>query len=66
MSHLNSQPKASLAMSAPIALLKGALKEEADVLLDASGIEEVAYDELDMTFEAINRERWKRGDKPLI
>ncbi|NLG10552.1 MAG: IS30 family transposase, partial [Coriobacteriaceae bacterium] len=66
MSHLNSQPRASLAMSTPISLLKGALKEEADVLLDALGIEEVAYDVLDMTVEAINRERRKRGDKPLI
>ena len=66
MSHLNSQPRASLAMSTPISMLKGALKEEADVLLDALGIEEVAYDVLDMTVEAINRERRKRGDKPLI
>ena len=66
MSHLNSQPRASLAMSTPIALLKGALKEEADILLDALGIEEVAYDVLDMTVEAIDSGRRERGEDPLI
>ena len=42
------------------------LGDSADVLMDALGIEEIPYEELDMTVSALNRERIERGLDSLL
>lgn len=66
MSHLNSEPRASLLGATPLSLLKATLKEDAGTLMDALGIEEISYKQLDMTYSAINKERVTRGLDPIL
>jgi IS30 family transposase len=65
MSHLNSEPRASLMGLSPLAMLRAADRGAADALAGALGIEEVPYGELDMTVRALNRARAGRGLPPL-
>lgn len=66
MSQLNSEPRPSMAFMAPARALLTAYGEDGRALLDALGIEELAYGELLLDVGAINRARAERGDKPLI
>lgn len=66
MSHLNSEPRASLLGATSLSLLKATLKEDAGTLMDALGIEEISYKQLDMTYSAINKERVTRGLDPIL
>lgn len=65
MSHVNSQPRASLMGLSPLAITKAAMGEDACALLDALGIEEVAYEDLNLTFALLIEIRRERGDEPL-
>lgn len=65
MSQLNSEPRPSLMGLSPIAMLKAADPEAAAALADALGIEEVPYEELNLTIDAINQDRKERGLLPL-
>lgn len=60
MSQLNSEPRSSLMNMPPTAMLKAADPEGADALMAALGIEEIPYEELDLTIGAIDRDR-RRG-----
>lgn len=53
MSHLNSEPKASLLGANPLSVLKAMLGEKAEELMEALGIEEIPYKSLDMTYNAL-------------
>lgn len=66
MSHINSEPRGCLAWLRPIDVFRAAFPEEAQVLLDAFGIEEVPAGKLDLTPSCIERAREERGDAPLI
>ena len=65
MSQLNSEPRRSLLGASPIALLKAAVPGS-EGLLDALGVREVPYGELEMTPGALGRERAERGLPPLL
>lgn len=65
MSHLNSEPRASLMGLSPIGALKAAMPEEAEALTSALGVREVPYGELDLTPRALNAARAERGLPPL-
>lgn len=65
MSHLNSQPRPSLMGLSPLAMLRAADPEAAEALMDALGIEEVPFERLDMTINAIDADRAERGLAPL-
>lgn len=54
MSQLNSEPRPSLGGMCAI-----------DMLLAALGVEKVPYGELNMTAEAIEADRRRRGEGPL-
>lgn len=66
MSHINSEPRGCLAWLRPIDVFRATFPEEAQVLLDAFGIEEVPAGKLDLTPSCIERAREERGDAPLI
>lgn len=66
MSHLNSQPRPSLGGMCAIDMLRAALGQDADELLDAFGIEKIAYEDLLMSVKAIEAERRNRGEEPLM
>ena len=66
MSHLNSEPRPALGGMCAIDMLLAALGEDGRGLLDALGIEKVPFDELDMTVEAIEADRRRRGEGPLV
>lgn len=66
MSQLNSEPRPSLPGLSPLAMLEAADPEAAAALADALGIEEVPYEKLDLTIDAIDHDRKKRGLPPLI
>lgn len=57
MSQLNSEPRPSLLGMSPIAMPKAAMPREAEELMDALGMREVPYDELDLTPRALNAAR---------
>lgn len=63
MSHLNSEPRASLMGLSPLAM-RAAAPADAAALMGALGIEEVPYNSLDMTVRAINGARAKRRLPP--
>lgn len=66
MSHVNSNPRASLGGKSPIQMLRFVYGEEdADALLGAFGIREVGRDELMLKPEILDIERAKRGEPPL-
>ena len=66
MSQLNSEPRPSLGGMCAIDMLLAALGADGRELLDALGVEKVAYEELDMTLEAIEAARRGRGEGPLV
>lgn len=66
MSQLNSEPRPSLGGMCAIDMLLAALGGDGRELLDALGIEKVAYEELNMTLEAIEADRRRRGEEPLV
>lgn len=61
MSQMNSQPRPSLMGLSPAAALGALLGEAAEGLFDALGIEQIPYEDLDLTMRAIERERKERG-----
>ena len=65
MSHVNSEPRGALGFATPVAIFRAMLGEEAAVLLDALGVEEVPLEGLDLTPGLIARARAERGDAPL-
>lgn len=66
MSQLNSEPRPSLMGATPVSLLRAAAPEEAGALLDAYGIREVPYGELELSPRALGAERAERGLPPII
>lgn len=66
MSQLNSEPRPSLGGMCAIDMLLAALGADGRELLDALGVEKLAYEELDMTLEAIEAARRERGEGPLV
>lgn len=66
MGQLNSEPRPSLMGLSPLAMLKAADPEAAAALAEALGIEEVPYEKLNLTIDAINRDRKERGLPPLF
>lgn len=65
MSHLNSEPRPSLAGMSPIRMLEAAYGKLALALMDALGIEEVPYEKLEMSVAPLNRDRAARDLAPL-
>lgn len=65
MSHMNSQPRPSLMGLSPLAMMRAAMPAAAEALMCALGIEEIPYEKLDMTANAINADRESRGIAPL-
>jgi len=65
MSQVNSQPRPVLGGLTPIAAFRAMLGDDAGTLLDALGVEELAYEELMLSPEAVNRARAERGEAPL-
>lgn len=66
MSQLNSEPRPSLGGMCAIDMLLAALGSDGRELLDALGVEKVPYEELNMTVEAIEADRRRRGEEPLV
>lgn len=64
-SNVNSEPRPSLMGLSPLAMLRAADPALADALAEKLGICELPYGELDLTLEAVNRERARRGLAPL-
>lgn len=66
MSHVNSNPRASLGGKSPIQMLRFIYgDEEARELLDALSIREIPRDGLMLKPEILNIERALRGEAPL-
>jgi IS30 family transposase len=65
-SNVNSEPRPSLMGISPLAMLRAANPAVADALHSSFGICELPYAELDLTLDAVNRERAARGLKPLV
>ncbi len=66
MSHVNSNPRASLGGKSPIQMLRFVYgDDDANALLDAFGIYGVNRDELTLKPEILDIERAKRGEPPL-
>ena len=66
MSQPDSEPRPSLGGMTPTRMLEAAYGPLADALLDALGIEEIPYGALDLTMEAVEHARTKRGEAPLV
>jgi len=66
MSHLNSEPRPSLMGLTPLAMMRLALPKETEKLTCVLGIEDISYAELDLTVQAVNKARRKRGLDPLV
>jgi IS30 family transposase len=64
-SNVNSEPRPSLMGLSPLAMLRAANPAIADALSDGLGICELPYDVLELTLDAVNRERAQRGLAPL-
>ena len=65
MSQLNSEPRPSLGGLSPIRMLLAARGADGAALLDLLGIEEIPYEGLDLTPNAVSRARAERGLGPL-
>lgn len=65
MSHLNSEPRPSLAGMSPIRMLMAAYGSLGEALMGALGVEEVPYEELLLDVAALDRSRAERGLAPL-
>lgn len=66
MSQINSMPRPSLGGMCPIQMLLAAHPKNSQALLDALGIELIAYDLLELSIKAINQARKTRGEDNLI
>lgn len=66
MSHLNSEPRKSLGGLCAIDMLVAAKGEKAMELLDAYGIEKIAYRDLIMSPKVIEISRRERGEETLM
>ena len=66
MSQMNSSPRPSLGGMPPIAMLLAAHPKSGQALLDALGVEAIAYEALLLSVKAINESRRMRGEEPLI
>ncbi|MEG0322364.1 MAG: helix-turn-helix domain-containing protein [Raoultibacter sp.] len=66
MSHLNSEARPSLMGLSPIEMLRRLCPDKTTSLMSALGIEEIPYVDLNLTIDAINQARKKRGEEPLI
>lgn len=65
MSHMNSQPRPSLMGMSPLGMLRAANEEAYDALSATLGIQEVPFERLALTLEAVNAQRAERGLGPL-
>lgn len=65
MSHVNSQPRPSLMGMSPLGMLRAADEEARDALCVALGMEEIPFDALALTLDAVNAQRAERGLGPL-
>lgn len=65
MSQLNSEPRPSLLGMSPLAMLRAADSEAHEALCCALGMVELPYGKVEMTLDAIDRERKARGVQPL-
>ena len=65
MSQVNSMPRPSLGGMCPIQMLLAAHPRSGRALLDALGVELVAYELLELSIKAINRARKARGEDSL-
>ena len=61
MNRLSSMPRPLLVGLSPLAMLEAVMPEEAGALMDALGIREVPYGELDLAPRALDRTRVERG-----
>lgn len=61
MSYVNSQPPPSLMGMSPLGMLRAADAEAHDALCAALGMQEIPFDELTLTLEAVNAQRAERG-----
>lgn len=66
MSHVNSEPRASLCNRTPIEMFKWPYQDTADMILEAFGIEQIPYSKLLLKPEMFNLERKERGIDPLL
>lgn len=66
MSHVNSEPRASLCNRTPIEMFKWLYQDTADMILEAFGIEQIPYSKLLLKPEMFNLERKERGIDPLL
>jgi IS30 family transposase len=66
MGELDSEPRPSLGGLTPVAMLRAAYGPLAEDLMDALGVEDVPYEELDLTLRAVEAERRERGEAPLL
>ena len=65
MSHVNSEPRASLGWRTPIEMLRAMLGDGAEAVMRACGVREVPASELDLTHGRVARSRGERGEAPL-
>lgn len=65
MSHINSQPRPSLMGLTPLQMLRAADEHAFEALSTALGVEEVCFDDLRLTLDAVNEQRGERGLGPL-
>lgn len=65
MNRLSSMPRPLLVGLSPLAMLEAVMPEEAGALMDALGIREVPYGELDLAPRALDRTRVERGPPPI-
>ena len=66
MSQANSMPRPSLGGMCPIQMLLAAHPKSGQALLDALGIELIAYEHLELSVKAINQARKTRSENDLI
>lgn len=61
MSQVNSQPRKSIGGLSPISLFKKIYGKEGEELLERLGVKELKPEELDLSIDALNKERNKRN-----
>lgn len=69
MSHVNSEPRASLCNKTPVEMFRWLYQDTADLILETFGIEHISYDELILKPEMFNLERKEKkggGMDPLL
>ena len=66
MSQLNSEPRPSLMGMSALSMLRAADAEAFEKLRETLGIEDIPYERLNLTIDAINCARRERGATPLV